>query len=571
MANKALPLRLGPFVGGLNTYSDASSILDDECAYLNNFDIKLDGMLVNRPSIMKTVGVSNWDTRIIGTFVDNNGHFCLIVTHINAIVPYTSEYDTVTMASTTISSTLYATSTAKYNGKIYIVADTASVGNGGVWDGVSFTSLPGLPRGVSCCMYKERMFIASGIGATSTGKISFCQAPLDPSGGPEGTWLGTDFFFVNNGDGQGIIKLYTYNNSIAIFKSKSTYIFAYESAPTKGQVQVMSSAIGIDNADCLAEDQNILYIMFNAKVYSIASWNWTHLNTKVPFSYSNNHVGGTKRNYSLSIIGERLICRYYDNLYVYGFISKVWTLWTTPIDYAPDFWVSYPIANTGTGIKMYWAGNYLSVNTPGSNVMYTLQDGVTTDAEPMTCEVRTKIVDEVVFGARTRVFVVPLPYAYKRLYYWGAEMQSSAPVQASIIPVIYTTPVKWSDLTSRHLTWADMSTHTWIAPLSVTLRVDDSANVRNTTNSRVFVKYRHPVRFRQIQFILKTVLNVVTPSAARWIDLKMQDKLWSDMATRTWALPLPLVVVSTPVTGPVKIFKVEAFIASKGHVSQQIN
>ena len=37
------PIQVGPFVGGLNTFSDATAIADNELTVCENFELDLDG------------------------------------------------------------------------------------------------------------------------------------------------------------------------------------------------------------------------------------------------------------------------------------------------------------------------------------------------------------------------------------------------------------------------------------------------------------------------------------------------------------------------------------------------
>jgi hypothetical protein len=43
------PIQVGPFIGGLNTFSDDTSIADNELVLAENWDLDLDGSLVSRP------------------------------------------------------------------------------------------------------------------------------------------------------------------------------------------------------------------------------------------------------------------------------------------------------------------------------------------------------------------------------------------------------------------------------------------------------------------------------------------------------------------------------------------
>jgi hypothetical protein len=45
------PIQVGPFVGGLNTFSDPTAIADNELVVCENFELDLDGSLKSRPPI----------------------------------------------------------------------------------------------------------------------------------------------------------------------------------------------------------------------------------------------------------------------------------------------------------------------------------------------------------------------------------------------------------------------------------------------------------------------------------------------------------------------------------------
>src|SRR6185503_10440488 len=48
------PVKIGPFVGGMNTYSGPSAIADNEAVEIKNMEIDLDGSLTSRPAITRT-------------------------------------------------------------------------------------------------------------------------------------------------------------------------------------------------------------------------------------------------------------------------------------------------------------------------------------------------------------------------------------------------------------------------------------------------------------------------------------------------------------------------------------
>lgn len=524
MASKAQPIRVGPFTGGLNTYSDPSTIGDEECAYVNNFDVDITGSLLSRPPMTRMANSGFFDQRLLGSYTSAAGTAFILMTSItatnNQVVAYNITANTYAVIGTGLLAAFKISSMVQWQGKCWFVQDPGVSGTGGFsWDGTTWAVVAAMPKGTTCCIYKERIFIGTGKNAASPSQVFFCGAA-----NPASWTVGTDFFNVSNGDGQPILRIYSYSGSLVIFKTDSTYGFAYESAPTKGQVQMISSTIGLDNADCLAETEGTLYVMADSRVYTISNWNWEQQNVKVPFSYVNAHTGFSTRNSTISVMGNRIICRYFDSIYIFGHKTKAWTLWSSAL--APDFWVQSPIKDITTGIETYFAGNYLlndATNEP--KYIYRLKDTYTSvDIEAgVLCEVRSK------------VYNMDVPYSFKRLLWWGADLLANSSVQASIIPVTYGTPVRWSDITSRNLTWATRVNYTWGAPLDISLRVDDVASIKNFNHVRMFVKYIKSVRFRQIQFVLKSTLDGSTT------------------------------------TGPFQIFSITAFVINKEIVTKQVS
>ena len=402
MAGKAMPLRLGPFTGGLSSYSDASTIGDNECSYLTNFDLDINGSLVSRPPITKCAQNNTgagFDQRILGTYISAAGISFIMIASTNTLgtTNYLVAYNIATNTYTIITSgtTIKFTAMVKYLNKAWFICDPAYAGNGGSWDGTTYTANAAMTKGVTACIYKERIFVGSGKDSANPSRVTFSGAADQIA-----TWTGTDFFDVNNGDGQPIVKIYKYSSSIAVFKTNSTYSYAYDTSPSKGQVQSVASTIGMDNGDCLAEYENIIYVMHDAKMFSITNWVWELINIRVPFTYINTHVGFSTRNASVSMLGTRVICRYYDTLYVFGTKTRGFSTWIPNVSNVPDFWVRSPIKNPISGTDVYYAGNYLT-NTSVANPNYIFQfkdQYNATDTEVMLCEFKSKIYDMILFS-----------------------------------------------------------------------------------------------------------------------------------------------------------------------------
>src|SRR3954468_9234961 len=72
-------IRLGPFIGGLNTASDSSVVLDSEVVVCDNMELDIDGSLISRPPIHETVSLDTWTQRIkiIGRGVFPEGSYLI--------------------------------------------------------------------------------------------------------------------------------------------------------------------------------------------------------------------------------------------------------------------------------------------------------------------------------------------------------------------------------------------------------------------------------------------------------------------------------------------------------------
>lgn len=517
MTGQAQPVRIGPFTGGLNTYSDASAVADEDAVELLNFDVDLDGSLVSRPPITETeITLGRYNCRILGIYTTDTDSYIIYSMHDGGSGEYTSYYSINTGVHATLTATFKASAMVQYQNKAWLIAEPGSANPGGSWDGISFTAVASMPKGTSATVYKERIFVATGAKDAANPSRVFFSGPANPT-----SWTGTDFFDINNGDGQPVVAVYTYAGSIAIFKARSTYVFAYESSPTKGQVQSISASVGLENADCIAEIENTLYVMYDSKLFSISNWNWEQLNVKAPFEYRNTHLGNTWSNFSVSAINNRVIARYYDNLYVFGTKTRAWSLWNSTS--TPHKFFRSTVVDTLTGIQTFFAGNYLTVDAGGAaDQLYKFKDAYTAaDTETFTCKLSSK------------VYSMNVPYSYKRLMWWGVDLLAKTDVDATVVPVVYGRAVRIADLTSS--TIAALSGRTVATPLDISINVSDTANINNPSSVRMFIKYIKSLRFRQIQFKLTSIVDGTTN------------------------------------TGPLHIYSATAFIANKETVNKKIS
>ena len=484
------PVKIGPFVGGMNTYSGPTVIADNEAVLLQNLDVDLDGSLLARPGVvMSAAPATGAVSHVLGTFRAKTGEV-YIITSWGASV---RAFNTATSAWSTISATGDYTACVQYADSLWLVRKPSGVTQGGgKWDPVAgYTAVANMPRGFSCCIYKERMFISASRNNddTSINRVKFSNA-ADPN-----TWTVTDYFDVNAGDGDDITKIYSYDSSIVIFKSDSTYIFAYESSPTKGIVQKVSSTIGANNAFSVVEYENNLFVMHEANVYRISNWNWEQANLKLPFEYRNVFGSGEMEKSSLSLLGNRVLARYYDKYYVLGLKTGAWSQWDFSLKgYTPSEFVTNPNINALVGAPNYYAASYVATNQQ----FYFFIDGKFNTDEDFVIKLVTKSYD---FGPS---------YSFKRLYWWGVDILGTAATTFKVIPNVYAVPVKWGQLIGVPIP----SLGTWGRPLEPAIDVTDAASGGGGTAYRTFIKLLKGLRFRQLQFTLEATYKGLNSTAA---------------------------------------------------------
>lgn len=471
-------LRLGPFKGGLNNASDPSAIDDTELVICDNFEFDVDGALTSRPPIVDllTGPVGGQTVDLLGYYVDATGTPYLIGSTDNAVFYFGSG------TWVTITTGFRASAMVQYKGLAWIIAQPGSANPGGSWVPTSFgaagtfTAVASLPKGGSAAMYKERMFIAPGPKATTNeSRLSF-SALADPN-----TWNPSDFIDISPGDGQKLLDLWILSGNIYLFKNDSTYIFAYDSAPTKGVVDPVSSTIGVSDTGCVTQYENVIYVYHEDFCYELINGNFSKLNVKVQFSP--NFGGGVSyfRSNSLSVVGDRLVVRYFDKIYVFNFRTRTWSTWTSTKSFGRFF--TEPRASNTTALPRYTAGNAIL----GNQLTYIFQDGYdSTNTESITCTAQTKVFD---FDA---------PGTFKRLYWWGVDVLTTGIVTGMLTPVIYTFQVTWDTLAANY-DWDEMAAFTWDQPGNVIPTVSDSADTSGSY-SRKLIKFLKAIRFRNIFF-----------------------------------------------------------------------
>lgn len=475
----ATPVKIGPFAGGLNTYSDPTAVGDTECIDLVNFDIDLDGSLYGRFPFLKLpvfpTSSGTGAVYLLGWFINTNMDRYLIVACTNSTFAYNYEAGTWS----TISSTVGFTAMVQYQNKAWLVAPLSAPTGGGSWEPTGgFVLDNDIPRGNTAAIYKERLFV-SGSGANAN-RVYFSNAA------DFATWnTSVNFFDARSGDGQSIIKLIVFADTIVIFKERGTYVFSYDSAPARGAVRVINSSIGITNRHSVIEYENSLYVHHGDSVYQLSNWQFTPINLKVPFVYVSRYDVKYVSEASLSVLSDRLIVHHYDTIYVFNLRNATWTTWQVAGDRNFNYFLQVPL-RLPTEKEVYLAGSRDTTNDTDRRMFSWVPEYDPLSGEEMDCRVITKVYD------------FNVPYTFKRLFWWGVDLLSRNDLSYIVHPVQYTRAVTHADMSA--FTHAQLSSGTHLMPLSVSVDVSDSMTISNSAGNRMFIKLLKSMRFRQIYF-----------------------------------------------------------------------
>lgn len=432
-------IRLGPFVGGLNTFSDPTAIADTEISELLNFELDIDGSLVNRPPIAPigaaVPGSEGFGIDVLGFFEADGGAKYLIASNRNNSTYYFNGATWIL-----ITDKLAASAVVQYRNKAWLVAPIGSATDGGSWSPAqAFAPDANMPKGGCAAAYKDRIFIGPGSNAPSDGARLYLSDL-------NAVWPATkNFFNVGAGDGQNIVDLAIYSDSIVVFKQGSTYRYAYSNSPANGSTVPISYNIGALTKGCYAAYQNQLFVLFDNKVYEFSSFNYNELNIKVPLK-AVNPSAVLAESASISAWSDRVIVEYFDQTYVYSLRTRSWTIWDSNVaPFLGRFWAipgrqtSEPTAYTYSTAKSGYLG------------LFIIKDAITSTQEEMLCRVVTKNYDYL-NSAR-----------FKRLMGWGVDTISKIKIDAYAIPVTYATDITWDRL--RNGPGGDGG-YAWVSPVT---------------------------------------------------------------------------------------------------------
>lgn len=556
-------LAIGPFAGGINTYSDSAQIADDEMVDCVNFDLSLDGSLVSRPpwktlDVRKATNTSTGSNPpdsyqlVIGTGTYESNRFVIInSSHEGTQNAYIYFIDGPTAGVLALITPGSHSKAHRYGNDIYLVPDIGNTGKGAKYDLATglVEVIPTMPVGYASVVYKDRLWISGRRNETNNSRLFF-SALADF----KAAWPGTNFFDIAPGDGDAVNELVVYQDNIIIFKDNATYVLAYDTGPAQAVLQVINTDVGAMGPRCVDVYENSIFVLKYNQVYEMSNYDFVRVSVKLPFEYDNTfptvapfQTGGQwwKYPFWLRVVGDRAVVRFYNKLYIYHLRLRSWTRWDSE-----DTNIRYlgPITrldNTNTdllrGFDTYIAGSTLAkgidADGPGSSgawnmyfKLFKMEDRYETSSTENGNRVAVFPSVDIKCTMTTKQFDVGLSHRFKRLMHWGIDCQTSRNVTGTLFPFSVAYKVTWNQLSVHK--WSTLNT--WDYPL--TTLPETTQLVDGTSGVQVkFIRFPKSLRFRLLQFKV-------------------------DMAT-----------VGNTTDGPAYLYSLTAFVGAKQLVPKAVN
>lgn len=492
-------LRLGPFTGGLNIGSDPVLVQDQELIECLNLELDVDGSLVSRPAIQIAFqGADNFRLLIFGSVVFNNILYLFATRNSKTYVSSNAGSSWTELNPGGLSRECRTMEV--YNNTVWMPAVPGSANSGISWTpGGGAVAVAAMPKGEKCVVHKNRLYICPGESATSNESRLYFSQSADFT-----TWPGTNFIDVQPGDGDTLNNVAVYQDNLLLFKGESTHVLAYDLDPVDAILREINPVVGSDGSFGVVQYENTVYCMHRNKVYEIVNFNFGLLNLKVPPVFDNSLPTGTTARYEdqhLSLLGERLVVRYYNRTYVFGLRTRTWSEWRKTDDTSTIEWHIFgPLIRardlSGSGNDSYYTGYSFDVSSGGYKVIKIVDGRVSGANEGTGTHVFYCI-------ATTKDFDMSDPVRYKRLFWWGVDIVSGNDAVGAIEPITLINSVTWDALTTE--TWADLLT--WADPIVGTVAFTETVTGDNIVNTNKMIKFGKSLRFRKANFSLMLVTN----------------------------------------------------------------
>lgn len=481
MAAPVQQIAVGPFTGGLNTFSDPTAVPDNALVECLNLELDLDGSLVSRPPIVDR-GINfplsaSGNISVLGYYTSQTGSPYLIASDGNSSTYY---FDGTSW--TLITNTMAAAAMVQFDNKAWMTAPVGSANPGGYWTpSGGFVADANMPKGSVIQSFKSRLWVSAGENATANGTRLYFSKIL----GQANFWATTnDFIDVGVGDGQNIISILVYYDSLLIFRTNSIYRFAYSSDPAAGDISLTVPGIGLANRHAVVAYENYAYFMYEDSAYEFLNGRAVEINTSVPFKAVN--LAGVYLPKAVSTFNDRVIFSYYDTMYVFSLKTRTWSRWRSTVHGGIGKIVENLAASDEEPTAICHSN--VAVAAGGSRVANTLHitDVVSNETEQFECVIQTKN------------FNYDASSVYKRLMWWGVDAIFRTRIEGIAAPITFAQTVTWGQL--RTTTWGNVKNFTWGQPFSPTISVETVRDTSGSSSLRKFVKFEKSLRFRQIYY-----------------------------------------------------------------------
>ena len=480
---------LANFSGGLNNYWDPSSIAENEVPYLLNMDFSPNGALISRPPIIDSgisSPVSGQYIDILGFFTPANGSKYIVVTT-----------DAKTWVKDLNTSGAWVEVWA-HKASYFIQYNDEAVFSKKTTGGLRWTvaggavAIPTMPALDGLALFRDRFF---GWGVANTAnqtKLYFSDiiTLAEPAG--VYTWNADSVFNIGRGDGQRISFVIPDYSKIIIFKSASTYTLTYSALVEEGVISLIQQGIGAENPDCVATYQNGYVVFHDHTLYKFMNDSFLSLNAqKVNFEGEKLFPGQTptawKKDYAVSVFGDRAIVWYNGVSYVLNLLTGTWSIWESGFSQAAIFKQRARLADEVLPYEVAYAVS----GSPTSSKWKIYQiDNINvslTGSEEFTCLVRTRIYD---FNT---------PAEFKRLYWWAVDLMGSGEIKADAYVVgLFATENQWDQM--DNYTWDYLEFGTWDVPVNESPPVETTREIPPGRAQRTLLKLEQGLRFRRIYF-----------------------------------------------------------------------
>lgn len=553
-------LKIGPYSGGINRYSDISAIADNEMPDCVNFDIDLDGSLKSRPPWHLLYGSSSVGggsatvlpsfQLILGSFTYNSVRMAFyqasftdsVGNQTNSVVVYFFDGPNAGTASF-IANGIFSKA-IRYGDSVFLIPDPKNADDNG-WQYFLNGSAPqivALKRGYSAVVYKDRLWITGRRGLAPETRLFFSDA------GAVSTFQSTSFFDINPGDGDATQDMAVYQDNLVIFKDSATYVLTFDTNPAQAALQVVNTDVGVSGPRCVVAYENSIFILQYDAVYEMVNYDFTRVSVKVPFEYDstlpNTTSGWAWRDpIWLSRIGDRLIARFYNRLYVYHLRLRAWSRWDSVDTNIKYLGYVVLVDNTNSGLRLGF-NTYIATSSLNAQFDVANTGAVTTwknylkifvleDRYESTFTENGNLIPapvDINCTMTTKAFDMGFSHRFKRLMHWGVDCISGRSITGIATPFAVSYSTTWQQLHSH--VWHELGT--WQFPLFQ----NPKTTVPQLTGLgivRHFIRFPKSMRFRLIQF------------------------------------EVDMVTAGNTVDGPARLYSITAFVSAKQLAPKAVN